>query len=254
MFLNRHRLDYWVLANAGSVPFTPTSLFAASETGGWWDPADHTTTWQDVPGTVPATAAGDNVSRIDDKSGNGNNLVLTGSNAFPVLRNSGALWWIEFRGLTNGTVCFLQKTFTLVQPHTRINAAANITWSANGALFDGGSVNTAKFVGITATPTMVSFALNIALETNDLSVGVNHVISEFYSGASSTLKIDNGIAATGDPGAANPGGFTVGGNGNSGEQGSDVDWFGGVNIGRALTAPEATNCRTFFGNLAGLSL
>ena len=46
------------------------SLFAAGEKGAWYDPSDITTLFQDVAGTIPVTASGQSVARINDKSGN----------------------------------------------------------------------------------------------------------------------------------------------------------------------------------------
>jgi len=46
------------------------SLFATGEKGAWYDPSDITTLFQDVAGTIPVTATGQAVARINDKSGN----------------------------------------------------------------------------------------------------------------------------------------------------------------------------------------
>ena len=55
--------------------FSPASLFAAGEQGGWYDPSDLSTLFQDTAGTVPVTATGQTVARINDKSGRGNHLT-----------------------------------------------------------------------------------------------------------------------------------------------------------------------------------
>lgn len=51
--------------------FTPSTLFATSEKGVWFDPSDLTTLFQDVAGTIPVTASGQTVALMRDKSGNG---------------------------------------------------------------------------------------------------------------------------------------------------------------------------------------
>lgn len=48
--------------------FSPSSLFAASEPGGWYDPSDFSTMFQDIYGTIPVTAVGQPVGLIRDKS------------------------------------------------------------------------------------------------------------------------------------------------------------------------------------------
>lgn len=53
------------------IGFSPLSLFADGAFGFWHDYTDPTTWFQDTAGTTPATALGDPVGRVNDKSGNG---------------------------------------------------------------------------------------------------------------------------------------------------------------------------------------
>ena len=69
---------------AGAVPFSPLLLFAAGEQGGWYDPSDLTTMFQDTAGTVPVTATGQTVARINDKSGRGNHLTQATAASRPI--------------------------------------------------------------------------------------------------------------------------------------------------------------------------
>ncbi len=65
----------------GAAPFTPASLFAASEPGGWYDPSDLTTLYQDAAGTTPLTAVEQPVGLVLDKSKGltlGSELVTNG--------------------------------------------------------------------------------------------------------------------------------------------------------------------------------
>jgi hypothetical protein len=55
--------------------FSPRKLFAAGEQGVWYDPSDISTLFTDVAGTTPVTAAGQEVARINDKSGRGNHAT-----------------------------------------------------------------------------------------------------------------------------------------------------------------------------------
>lgn len=79
--------------------FQPSTLFAIGEQGVWYDPSDLSTMFQDDAGTVPVTAAGQVVGLIHDKSGNGNHGVQITEASKPILRNTGALWWLEFDGV-----------------------------------------------------------------------------------------------------------------------------------------------------------
>jgi hypothetical protein len=75
----------------GAPAWTLASLFAAGEEGGWYDPSDLSTVWQDDAGTV-AGAIDSPVGRLDDKSGNGNHLLQATADARPVLRSDGTLY------------------------------------------------------------------------------------------------------------------------------------------------------------------
>lgn len=57
--------------------FDPSTLFALGEKGGWYDPTDPSTLFQDSAGSVPITSASQPVGRIADKSGNGFHFLST---------------------------------------------------------------------------------------------------------------------------------------------------------------------------------
>ena len=50
---------------------TPRSLFRPGDHGFWLDPSDITLLSQDAVGTLPVTAFGQPVGRVQDRSGNG---------------------------------------------------------------------------------------------------------------------------------------------------------------------------------------
>lgn len=93
--------------------FSPLSLFAGGEQGVWYDPSDLSTLFQDSAGTIPVTAAGQPVGRMNDKSGNANHATQVTAASRPILRNSGALWWLEFDGvddfLVTGNINFTAR-------------------------------------------------------------------------------------------------------------------------------------------------
>ncbi len=77
----------------------PDRLFGAGQQGAWFDPSDLSTLFQDSAGTILATADGDPVGRVLDKSGNGRHLVQDINAARPILRHSGGGTWLEFDGV-----------------------------------------------------------------------------------------------------------------------------------------------------------
>jgi hypothetical protein len=69
--------------------FGPASLFSAGQIGGWYDPSDRNTLFQDSAGTTPVTAAGQPVGRILDKSGRGNHATQTTAGSRPLYQIDG---------------------------------------------------------------------------------------------------------------------------------------------------------------------
>lgn len=95
----RHPLSSPLAARRGGGAFNPATLFASGEQGGWYDPSDLTTLFQDTAGTVPVTAPGQAVARINDKSGRDNHLTQSASLNMPVLRqDSNNFYYLEFDG------------------------------------------------------------------------------------------------------------------------------------------------------------
>lgn len=81
----------------GPPAFNPASvLFASAEKGFWWDPSDLSTLFQDDEGTIPVTAAGQPVGRMNDKSGNGRPALQSNAAARPIYQTNGTLHWLEF--------------------------------------------------------------------------------------------------------------------------------------------------------------
>lgn len=77
------------LTYSAAPPYSPASLFGATEQGYWLDPSDFSTMFQDIAGTTPVTAAGQLVGRILDKSGKGNHFVAPDTASRPTLQVDG---------------------------------------------------------------------------------------------------------------------------------------------------------------------
>lgn len=76
------------------------SLFSAGEQGLWLDPSDLSTLFQDTAGTIPVTAAGQQIALMLDKSGRGNHFVQPTALARPTLQTDGlGHWFLEFDGV-----------------------------------------------------------------------------------------------------------------------------------------------------------
>lgn len=77
----------------------PAQLFFGGRQGGWYDPSDLTTLFQDTAGTVPVTADGQLVALMRDKSGNSNHLTQPSVSSRPTYKAAGGLRWLAFDGV-----------------------------------------------------------------------------------------------------------------------------------------------------------
>lgn len=90
----------WRPLRTFSAGFNPLVLFGAGEQGGWWDPSDFSTMFQDSAGTTPVTAAGQPVGLIRDKSPRGNNRTQPTAASRPVLQqDASGYWYLAYDGV-----------------------------------------------------------------------------------------------------------------------------------------------------------
>jgi len=81
------------------------SLFANGEQGGWYDPSDLSTLFQDAAGTIPVTVVGQPVGRILDKSGRGNHATQSTATGRPVLQqDASGRYYLLFDGVDDGLI------------------------------------------------------------------------------------------------------------------------------------------------------
>lgn len=80
--LGINRLGTLNTSGSGSGVPSITDLFSNGENGFWYDASDTSVLFTDTAGTTAVTAVGQQVKRINDKSGNGNHLVFE-TNKYP---------------------------------------------------------------------------------------------------------------------------------------------------------------------------
>lgn len=112
---------------------------------------------------------------------------------------------------TDGSNDYLKAaTFSQTQPVTLYAAMQQVTWTSGDYLFDGNSANTLALIQTTSTPQLnISAGSSVAANT-DLAVATKGVVSMVINGASSSLRIDRDAETTGNAGAGNAYGFTIG--------------------------------------------
>ncbi|MBI1179114.1 MAG: hypothetical protein GC201_01050 [Alphaproteobacteria bacterium] len=237
---------------SGISVFDPSALFTGSEEGGWYDPSDLTTLFQDSAGTVPVAADGDPVGKMLDKSGNGRHLTAAADAARPTFHTSGGLSWIEGDGSNDR---LSSASFALAQPMERISAVRSVTWSNLDRLF-GGLGNYASLYQNGTAPTLGMTSGAPVLSFTGPAVGADGIVSERYNGASSRAALNAGAWTTADVGNNAADGFQIFDYANPAvaTRPANARCYGVVVICRLLTDTEIDQTRAWLAAKAGVTL
>lgn len=121
--------------STGVGAWSPARLFAAGETGGWWD-VNPAYMYQGRTGTT-AAAVGQPVGQLLDRSGNGNHAVAPTDAARPVLRQSGGLYYLEADSVDD---CLVTPSIATATAETYAAAFTRTTGTTTQHLFGPGPV------------------------------------------------------------------------------------------------------------------
>jgi hypothetical protein len=245
----------------GAPAFDPATLFASGELGGWYDPSDLSTLFQDTAGTVPVTAAGQLVARISDKSGNGNHLTQATEAARPLYQTADGLHWLDFDDAGDFMASAAGKTVSMPAyvclAFRRINAigrnlfgivrnASNFLTVANTT---GGSI-------VAGSSRESSLAL-VQTNASGVEIGQDAVCDVSFLPGSQSVIINGGAAVSSDnlwTGAAviTPCSYGIGLVTNSTTSTpTPLRFYGGLILeGNVNGARDA--CRAYFGQRAGV--
>jgi hypothetical protein len=156
---------------------------------------------------VGITATNGLVSQWDDVSGNGRHLKQATETNRPGLQADGS---ILFDGVDNYLKC---DAFTLNQPETVYLLFRQVTWTSGGHVFDGNAGDSGRVVQFNATPAIRVSAGSSVAQNGNLAVNTYGAIAVVINGASSLIQVNSTTATTGNAGANNMGGFTLGASG-----------------------------------------
>lgn len=180
--------------------------------------------WRYNTGITESSGA---VSAWADQSGNSRTLSqATGTNQ-PALQ---ADFTILFDGVDN----FMKASgFTLDQPLTIVLLFKQVTWGTNDYIYDGNVDDTTRLRQNDVTPDLRAGAgVDLADNTN-LAVDTWGASRFVVNGASSLFQINLTAATTGDAGADNAGGFTLGKPGTTGGN------YANIQVGEVILFPSA---------------
>jgi len=143
-------------------------------------------------------------SQWTDQSGLNHHLLqATGANQ-PSIPGDGTL-------LFDGVIQFMKCAgFTLIQPETVYLRFKQVTWTSNDFVFDGDSTATGALAQRGSTPGLEIVAANSVANNTGVAVNTYASVACVFNGASSLIQVNNNAPTTGDIGAGNMGGFTLG--------------------------------------------
>lgn len=189
---------------ADGSAFSPLSLSPA----GWWDAS-----------ALTGLSDTQSVTSWTDRSGNGRHLAQGTAGNQPAYRTAiqNALPVVRFDGSND----HVGATFTLAPPYTLfVVSAFRAAFVANAFVVSSPTLATGLFYRSSST-NMQQYSGSVGAVVTTTPEAWHAYTSEF-NGASSTLRVDGGAAATGNPGAGVPGGVRVGTD-NVGAQAATVD-------------------------------
>lgn len=245
----------------GAAGFTPAALFTASEKGAWYDPSDLASMFQLSTGTI-AAAVNSPVGYLADKSGNGNHAIQANLGSRPILRQSGALYYLDFDGVDDRLVATLTATIT-----------GTVVTGVVAARYTTGAANFGKYLaatnGVAASDVSVAnilFSFNSTGNTFPIHINAgtaialaadtDAVIHVDLTATNLRNKLDAGALLSSAHGQATALGITLlglmaeptAGNFQFGR------FHGGLVINRLLTTAEQTSLTTYLAAKQGRTL
>lgn len=115
--------------------------------------------------------------------------------------------------LFDGSAFFMKAAaFTLNQPTWVVLVGRPLTWTSGDYLIDGNSATTGAIIDTSTTPQInLNAGSSVAANTSfTLTPVANKIVVAVFNGSSSSLQVNSLAATTGDAGAGNMGGFTLG--------------------------------------------
>ena len=161
-----------------------------------------------VKSDTGVTLNGEGVSQWADQSGLGHHLIQDSEGAQPtyVSNQLNGYGTIQFDGVDDKLAT---TGFTLTQPETVFIIFKTPTFVSGGYVFDGLTGDSGAFFPYSSSPTVFMYAGASFYPITGI-VGSYYMATCIYNGTSSIFQANNVAEQSGNAGASNMGGFTVG--------------------------------------------
>lgn len=233
---------------AGEPPWTPAALFTGATDGGWWDPSDLSTLFQDGAGTQPVTAVGQPVAHMRDKSGRNSHVAQGDSLRWPTLQQDEAgRYYLAFDGAYDGLG---GRAFGY--PFDRVSALRLNAMHDQGDRYFFAASNYFGLMGIVAGQLVLH---NGALQPSMAvpAIGETFIATERHAGATSRLALNEAAYVVGDSGSGVPDNHLIG-RGSHDMSDPNFRFYGAVAVNRPLTDAEIMRARHFLGQKSGKAM
>lgn len=188
------------------------------------------------------------VGTLRDRSGNAYHLNAATDAARPILRNSGALYWLEF----DGTDDAMRAAFTISTAWSRYSALKVNTYVASDRIFSGGA-NDKGDVEMGTTTGTIRHVLQPDYATP--ATGTAYTLSEAVNGTAGTFSANAGTPTSmGTVSSTDPGGITVGAYWNGAVHAvyGAISFYGCAMRVASFSAGELTSLEAYYKTKAGL--
>lgn len=171
------------------------SLFAAGEQGGWYDPSDFSTLFQDSAGTTPVTATGQSVGRMLDKSGRANHVIQATAGSRPVLQqDASGKFYLSCDGIDDSMATVGSVDFTATSKMTICAGLRKLSDAALGSFLEHSA--TVANNGTFAIQAPTSAAANYGFAGKGTLL-VNRTATTFPSPITNVLSVQYDLTGSG---------------------------------------------------------
>jgi hypothetical protein len=232
--------------------FKPEDLFFLGEQGAIYIPRPVVngvqSLFQDAAGTVPVTADGDPIGSTKDQSPNDRSSIQSVSSRRPAYRANGTLNFASFDGIGDS---LLATYGAAVTPPCTLSIAMNrLDTSGIRSILTGLDDSTRHQISISGSRKLIGVSGGSIISGNELPVG-KHIITLVINGASSSLRVDGLVVASGtlDNSAAATG-LSIGAL-SSGSNANRQDVYG---IVHAEGIDKVDDIESYLSGLAGVAI
>lgn len=186
------------------------------------------------------------VNQWDDWSGFNRHLLQATAANRPARQSNDSL-------LFDGGNKYVKATaFTLNQPLSIYALMQQVTWVDGDVFTDGDTISSVViYQSPTSSPNIRLYAGTNAATNSGLALNTDAVIIGVFNGASSLLQVNRTTATTGDAGAQNAGGFTLG-SGGDGTLPSNIQVKEVIVYDTAHNAVDRERITVYLGRVGGI--